>query len=80
MTYIKRLVSKYFQNLVYFYKHLGYRLFIMIFLGILVGVLDGFGLAMFMPLLEMVSNADQADGSSLGNLAFLIEGIESEMV
>lgn len=77
MKLIKQLVSKYFQNLVYFYKHLGYRLFVMIFLGILVGVLDGFGLAMFMPLLEMVNNAEQADGSSLGNLSFLVEGIES---
>ena len=77
MAYIKSLAAKYLQNLAYFYKHLGYRLFVMIFLGILVGVLDGFGLAMFMPLLEMVSNAGQADGSSLGKLAFLVSGIEN---
>lgn len=50
-------------------------MFIMILLGILVGIMDGFGLAMFMPLLEMVSNDGQADGSSLGNLDFLVQGI-----
>jgi subfamily B ATP-binding cassette protein MsbA len=49
----------------------------MIFLGIVVGVMDGFGLAMFMPLLEMVNSSKQADGSSLGNLKFLIDGMKS---
>jgi subfamily B ATP-binding cassette protein MsbA len=49
----------------------------MLFLGVLVGVLDGFGLAMFMPLLEMVNDTKKANGSSLGNLSFLIEGMES---
>jgi subfamily B ATP-binding cassette protein MsbA len=44
---------------------------------ILVGVLDGFGLAMFVPLLEMVNNTQQASGSSLGNLSSLVDGIES---
>jgi subfamily B ATP-binding cassette protein MsbA len=49
----------------------------MIFLGIVVGVMDGFGLAMFMPLLEMVNSSKQADGSSLGNLSFLVSGMEN---
>src|SRR5690606_3396657 len=73
MAYIKQLVTKYLKNLAYFYKHLRYRLFVMILLSVIVGVLDGFGLAMFMPLLEMVNNTGQADGSSLGKLNFLVE-------
>lgn len=77
MKLIKRLLSKYFENLAYFYKQLRYRLFLMILLGVFVGVLDGFGLAMFMPLLEMVNNAKQANGSSLGNLKFLLEIMEN---
>lgn len=77
MNLIKQLLTKYFENLTYFYKQLRYRLFVMIFLGVLVGVLDGFGLAMFMPLLEMVNDTKKANGSSLGNLSFLIEGMES---
>lgn len=76
MNFFKNLISKYLYNLKYFYKQLGYRLFIMIFLGIVVGIMDGFGLAMFMPLLEMVNTAKGANGSSLGNLNFLIKGIE----
>ncbi|PKG43441.1 ABC transporter ATP-binding protein [Psychroflexus sp. MES1-P1E] len=48
----------------------------MIILGVFVGVLDGFGLAMFMPLLEMVNEVKQANGSSLGNLSFLLDGLE----
>lgn len=77
MNLLKKLLTKYFENLAYFYKHLRYRLFVMIVLGVLVGVLDGFGLAMFMPLLEMVNDAKQANGSSLGNLRFLVEIMES---
>lgn len=77
MKLIKQLLSKYFENLAYFYKQLRYRLFLMILLGVFVGVLDGFGLAMFMPLLEMVNDAKQANGSSLGNLKFLVEIMES---
>ena len=77
MNLIKQLLTKYFENLAYFYKQLRYRLFVMIFLGILVGVLDGFGLAMFMPLLEMVNDTKEANGSSLGNLGFLVDGIEN---
>lgn len=76
MKLIKQLLTKYFENLAYFYKHLRYRVFIMILLGVLVGVLDGFGLAMFMPLLEMVNDTQQANGSSLGNLSFLIDAME----
>lgn len=77
MKTLKRFVSKYLNNLAFFYKQLRYRIFIMIFLGIVVGVMDGFGLAMFMPLLEMVNSSKQADGSSLGNLKFLIDGMKS---
>jgi subfamily B ATP-binding cassette protein MsbA len=77
MNFIKQLLTKNFENLAYFYKQLRYRLFFMILFGVIVGVLDGFGLAMFMPLLEMVNGTNQADGLSLGNLIFLVEGMES---
>lgn len=77
MNLLKKLLSKYFENFAYFYKQLRYRMFIMILLGIFVGILDGFGLAMFMPLLEMVNEAKQANGSSLGNLSFLVTFMEN---
>jgi len=50
----------------------------MIALSIFVGVLDGFGIAMFLPLLELVANADgQVSGEQMGNLSFLVEGIQA---
>lgn len=49
----------------------------MVFLSIIVGILDGFGLAMFMPLLELVNETDQAGGENLGNLQFLVDGMKS---
>lgn len=77
MTFIKQLLIKYFQNLAYFYKHLRYRIVVMVLMGVLVGILDGFGLAMFMPLLEMVSNNNKVTGESLGKLDFLIKWMGS---
>ena len=77
MKFVKNLISKYSEKLVYFYKQLRYRLFLMIILGVIVGVLDGFGLAMFMPLLEMVNNPNEVSGSSLGKLKFLVNFMES---
>lgn len=74
---MKQFLAKYFKNLVFFYRHLRYRMIIMIILGILVGIMDGFGLAMFMPLLEMVNTVGEADGSSLGDLDFLVQGIKN---
>lgn len=46
-------------------------------LSILIGILDGFGLTMFLPLLQMVNEESSIEPSNLGKLAFLIEGIES---
>lgn len=45
----------------------------------MVGVLDGFGLAMFLPLLQMIGNRSGADVDSeqMGNLSFLVDGLTS---
>ena len=77
MGKIKQLIAQYFGSLTYFYRHIRYRLFLMVFLSIIVGILDGFGLAMFMPLLELVNETDQAGGENLGNLQFLVDGMKS---
>lgn len=39
----------------------------------MVGLLDGFGLAMFLPLLEMVDGKVEASSEAMGNLGFLVE-------
>jgi ABC-type multidrug transport system fused ATPase/permease subunit len=73
---LKNLIKKYFQSFVYFYKRLGYKLFFKVGISISVGLLDGFGLAMFLPLLQM---ADGSSGSAkgLGNLKFLVDGMSA---
>jgi len=43
--------------------------------SIFVGLLDGFGLAMFLPLLEMVSDTGGIEPDSLGRLSFLLDFI-----
>ncbi|MFD2203185.1 ABC transporter ATP-binding protein [Shivajiella indica] len=46
-------------------------------LSILVGLLDGFGLAMFLPLLEMVDGKAEASSEAMGNLGFLVKGLKT---
>lgn len=70
---IKKLIKKYFESLVYFYSFLGYRIFIIIAFSIFIGILDGFGLTMFLPLLQMVSDSSEVDPDSMGKLSFLID-------
>ncbi|MFO7719645.1 MAG: ABC transporter ATP-binding protein [Gillisia sp.] len=72
----EKFMARYFTSFTYFYKRLGYRIFIAMFLNICVGVLDGFGLAMFLPLLQMVGD-NSVDKGGLGNLNFLWDGMES---
>ena len=75
--YFKILLNKYFNSFNYFYSRLGVKIFIAMGLSIVVGILDGFGLAMFLPLLQKVDEGSSVDGSGLGKLKFLVDGIES---
>lgn len=44
-------------------------------LSISVGVLDGFGLAMFLPLLQMTDGPNAVNPEGLGKMGFLLEGM-----
>jgi subfamily B ATP-binding cassette protein MsbA len=70
---LKKFLKKYFDSFLYFFSFLRYKVLIIIFFSILVGLLDGFGLTMFLPLLQMVSDSSQVDPESLGNLRFLVD-------
>ncbi len=75
---LKQLIKNNFQYLYYFYSFLRYRIFIAFSLSFLKGVLDGFGLAMFIPLLKMSSaNQGEIKSDGLGNLSFLPEFLGS---
>jgi ABC-type multidrug transport system fused ATPase/permease subunit len=77
METLKSLVKKYLKHFAYFYHYLRYRMFIALSISLTVGVLDGFGLAMFMPLLQMLDGQQNANPKSLGNLRFLVDGMSA---
>lgn len=73
---IKNTLKKYFSSLHYFYEHLGYRLAVVFCLSVFVGVLDGFGIAMFLPLLEMVSNSNgNITADKMGSMSFILDAL-----
>ena len=77
MSFLKKAIKKYFQSFSFFYSHLKHRILVVLVLSVLVGVLDGFGLAMFIPLLQMVDGQDIAESEGLGNLSFLLDGLSN---
>ena len=76
MDFFKKFVKKYFTGLSYFYSFLGYRILVIVFLSVIVGLLDGLGLSMFLPLLQLVSESATIDPDSLGRLRFLVDFFE----
>lgn len=50
-------------------------MFIAMIFSLLVGMLDGFGLAMMLPLLQMVAGSTEANSSDMGNLSFIVDFI-----
>lgn len=62
----------------YFYNALGNKLLFNIFLATLVGLLDGLGLALFIPLLQFVNDGVNAAGQDvMGGLGFIIKAFTS---
>ena len=74
MIFIKNYIVKYFNNFVFFYSILRYRILIVFILTIIGGLLDSLGLTMFLPLLQM---ADKGADADLGNLNFIKDGLET---
>lgn len=77
MKYIKEFANKYFAYFTYFYAHLRHRLLLTLALSLLVGVLDGFGLAMFLPLLQVADGQTIVDAEAMGNLRFLVDFLKA---
>lgn len=73
---IKEFIKKHLVHFSYFYSQLGYKVLVALGLSLIVGVLDGFGLAMFLPLLQMIDGEARPDDQTLGGMEFLIEGLE----
>lgn len=74
---MKNLIKKYFTTFTFFYRYLEKRIFIMMCLSLIISVLDGFGLTMFLPLLQMVSGDGAIEAEKMGGLSFLIDGAQA---
>ncbi len=77
MSRLKTLTKQNFQSFIYFYTHLRYRVFAMVGVNIFVGILDGFGLTMFLPLLQLTDTNAEVDQEQMGNMSFLVDGFDS---
>ncbi|UYW00519.1 ABC transporter ATP-binding protein/permease [Flavobacterium agricola] len=70
MNFLKNYIRTNFSNFTFFYSILKARIFIVIVLSILTGILDSIGLTMFLPLLQLADGGNQID---LGNLSFITD-------
>lgn len=70
---VKTLIKKYFKDFSFFYSYLRHRMFVSMGLSIVVGVLDGLGIAMFLPLLQMVSEEGISNSDNIGYMAFVVK-------
>jgi len=59
----------------YFKGFIGNRIYVYILLNFLIGIFDGLGLAMFIPLIYIATGSQNESGESLGNLKFFVEFI-----
>lgn len=74
---INKIFKNSFHYLSFFYGYLGYRVYIALGLSLLVGILDGIGLAMFIPLLQMLSTGETSSMGGEGDFisAFVINSL-----
>lgn len=64
-------------TIVFFLRELRSRLLFVVFFCILIGVLDGFGLTMFLPLLQLADGTAIINTSEFGALGRILDGIRN---
>lgn len=72
---ISNFRNNFFGYFRFYYSVAGNKLFFSICLSIVVSVLDGLGLAMLMPLLQIIANGQQSANGSMGYLHFVTDFI-----
>ena len=75
-------MKKKFRYFFYFYRYLKSRLFLIFFLSVAVGFLDGIGLALFIPLVQLVLSEDSAGSGEDEISQVVLEhlGVEPDLV
>jgi ABC-type multidrug transport system fused ATPase/permease subunit len=80
VKHIKMINKSKFSDFFFFYNYIGVKFFIAISLSFLVGLLDGLGLAMFIPLLQLVGGdvekSDKIEDDGLGNFDYFLDLFE----
>lgn len=73
-------VKSLFSDFFFFYKYLGLKLFLAVILSFIVGLLDGLGLAMFIPLLQLVGGNKEGESTvqieGLGNFDYFLNFLQ----
>lgn len=72
----KSLSSKYLRYFNLFYKYLSTRIFKLLFLSFFVGLFDGFGIALFIPLIQSSMEGINNYSESFGNFSFIFSFFE----
>lgn len=75
--FIGNIIQKNLYYPQYFYKYIGTKFFIVIAFCLLIGVLDGFGLAMFLPLLQLSDGSKNVNPESLGQMRIILDLLHS---
>ncbi|PZX47684.1 ABC transporter ATP-binding protein [Algoriphagus chordae] len=75
---MNKFLQKYFRYFSFFYEYLGYKVIILLLSSLFVGLLDGFGLALFIPVFQMAADGITPESrEALGGLSFLLDWIEA---
>lgn len=75
---MKQFLNKYFRYFAFFYEYLGYKVIILLISSLFVGLLDGFGLALFIPVFQIAADGITPESrAGLGKLDFLLDWIDS---
>lgn len=61
---IKSVIAKRFETLYYFYQYIGAKLWLMLFCNFIMALLDGVGLTMFVPLLQVADGTNSIKGDN----------------
>lgn len=71
------LSGAYFSAFRFYYNFIRYRFWVIIILSLAVGVIDGIGLSVFLPLLQLMGENKPLNIEGLGKLKFLFEWIQN---
>lgn len=77
MYILKNILDNRFESLKYFYKYLKGKVFVSIGLNVLIGLLDGLGLSMFLPLMQIAGSPEAGKTPVNSDLSYLVDLFKS---